>query len=432
MNNLGVSVVPCSSIHVGERQRKEIDDKHVQQLRNDISENGLIHAPSITPEGELIAGFCRLSAIISIESPYRYGSAIIQPGFIPVVAVTEGDERVLFRIELAENLRRKNLSPVDEASAISKLHEYFKQENPLQTPFETGQKLDELRGGETRSFTNTNKEVAQALIIEQFSKDPDVLNAKTKAEAFKIASKKLEQQFSTGLGAIQSLRAKPSSDFTLLEGSCIDIMPTLTPESFSGIVTDPPYGMDADKFGEQSHAMGHQYEDSEETALLVAGSILSIGYKLCKPDAHLYMFCDIRLWPRLVNMCKSIGWQPFATPIIWYKPGLGHAPQPGFFGRRYEAILFAQKGNRKLARSAADVLVCPSVKEKIYAAQKPLALLQEILGLSFYPGEHVLDPCVGSGSLFRAGKLAKVKVTGIELNEVGIGLAKATLGDLSK
>ncbi len=78
------------------------------------------------------------------------------------------------------------------------------------------------------------------------------------------------------------------------------------------------------------------------------------------------------------------------------------------------------------------MLVYPAVKNKIYAAQKPVELLQEILGLSFYPGEHVLDPCVGSGSLFRAGKLAKLRVTGIELNPLAINLAKAAIAEGKK
>jgi site-specific DNA-methyltransferase (adenine-specific) len=432
MQNLGVDVIPISTINIGQRQRKEVDEQHILKLRADIAENGLIHAPSITPEASLIAGWCRLKAITGIDQPYRYGSATIQPGFIPVVRVAEGDERILFRIELAENLRRKNLSPVDEAAAVAKLHEIFKAENPLQTPAETGKALDEVRGVEPRAESSRNREVAEALIIDSFKDDPDVAKAKTRPEALKIAKKKLEQQFTASLGSLAAINAGLSSDFVLHEGSCIDILPTLPADAFHGIVTDPPYGMGADSFGEQTNALGHQYDDDEKSALDIAYYIFEHGLKLCKSDAHLYMFCDIRLWPRLAATAKSIGWQPFATPLIWYKPGLGHAPQPGYFGRRYECILFAQKGNRKLTRSGSDVLVCPAVKDKLYAAQKPVELLQEILGLSFYPGESILDPCVGSGSLFRAGKLAKLRVTGIELNPTAIGLAKAAIAEAGK
>jgi DNA modification methylase len=78
------------------------------------------------------------------------------------------------------------------------------------------------------------------------------------------------------------------------------------------------------------------------------------------------------------------------------------------------------------------VFTYPAVKNKIYAAQKPTELLSEILGLSFYPGEHVLDPCVGSGSLFRAAKTNKLRVTGIELNPIAINLAKASMNEASK
>jgi len=416
-------VVPVDSIFVGERQRREVPDEHIKELTKDILENGLIHAPSVDLNGNLIAGWCRLQAIKSITTEYRYGTVMVQPRFVPIVKIKEPDERILFRIELSENLRRKNLSPLDEARAIAKLHAMFKEQNPLQTLAETGKAIDEIRGDE-RTEDRQRGEVADALLLDSFANDPDVAKAQSRREAVRIAKKKLEQELFGGLAA---LTEQKNSDLILIEGSCLDILPTLQAETFHGIVTDPPYGMGADNFGEQTSATGHQYEDDSETAARIANLILHEGFRLCKPNAHLYMFCDIRMWPTLADLARKYGWTPFATPLIWHKPGLGHAPQPGYFGRRYECILFAQKGNRKLSKSASDVFSYPAVKQKIYAAQKPVELLADILGLSFYPGEHILDPCVGSGSIFRAAKLQKLKCTGIEVNEVAIGLAKSAI-----
>ena len=422
-----VELLPVDGIFVGERQRKDYPEKHILELREDIIRDGLIHAIATDLSTNLVVGGCRLQAVKGITVPYRYGQLVVEPGYIPVVRINQGDERVLFRIELHENLRRKNLSPVEEAQAIAKLHNMFKGENPEQTRADTGAALDAIRGEAPRLAPAQAKEIGDALLLDSFATDPDVKKAATRHEAVRIAKKKLEQEFLGGLGALQATKAKLDSDYVLLEGSCVEILPTLAPNSFSGIVTDPPYGMDADKFGEQSSATGHQYEDDAETALWIATSILANGFKLCKDDAHLYMFCDIRLWPTLAETSRLHGWLPFATPLIWYKPGLGHAPQPGYFGRRYECLLFAQKGNRKLSKSASDVFTYPAVKDKVYAAEKPTTLLEEILGLSFYPGEHILDPCVGSGSIFKAARAQKIKCTGIELNSIAIGLSKAAI-----
>lgn len=429
---MNYTIIPIEAIQIGARQRTFWDEKKVSDLAKDIETNGLIHAPSTTPEFSLIAGFRRLCALRLLKTPYRYGTTTVEPGFVPIVQIAEGDERALFRIELAENLRRVDLSPLDEASAVAKLHEFFKEENATQTPAETGAVLASVRGQEERSYKARNAEVAESLIIDQFKDDPDVKAAKTRPEALRIARKRLEQEFTAGLGALQAVTARLDSGFTLLEGSCIDILPTLEAESFHGIVTDPPYGMDADKFGDQTSATGHQYKDDGETAASIATAIFEDGYRLCKPDAHLYMFCDIRMWYDLAASAEHFGWKVFATPLIWHKPGLGHAPQPGYFGRRYECILFAQKGGRKLSKSGSDVFTYPAVKDKIYAAQKPIELLVDILSLSFYSGEHVLDPCCGSGSIYRAAKLAKLRVTGIELNPLAVGLSKAAIGEATK
>lgn len=418
--------VPVDSIFIGERQRKEDVQKHIDALATDIKLNGLLHAPVVDLSRKLVVGWCRLMAIKLLDSSFTYGNETVPQGYIPVNMIAEPDERKIFRIELAENLKRKNLSPMDEAIAVAKLHAMFKEDNPMQTHMETGQELQKLRQEEPRSVQADVQEVTDSLLINSFANDPDVVKAATRREAVRIAKKKLEEQFTVGLGSL--VRPK-SNDFTLMQGSLLDILPILPDESFSGIITDPPYGMGADEFGEQSSATGHQYDDSIEHAMSLIAAIVEHGYRLCKPDAHMYLFCDIRVWPDLVQLCKNKGWQPFATPLIWYKPGLGHAPQPGFFGRRYECLLFAQKGNRKLSKSAADVFVQPAVKEKMYAAQKPVELLSELCGLSFYPGEHILDPCCGSGSIFRAGMVAKLRVTGIEISELGIGLSKVAMGE---
>ncbi len=129
-------------------------------------------------------------------------------------------------------------------------------------------------------------------------------------------------------------------------------------------------------------------------------------------------------------MAKTSGWQPYATPLLWHKPGMGHAPQPGYFSRHYECILFAQKGNRKLSKVRSDVFEFPPVKDKIHAAQKPVELLKELLSLSFFPGESILDPCCGSGGIFAAGKDLNLKVTGIELDPKYVAICKELIGRL--
>lgn len=409
-------MLPTTAIKIKDRQRS-VDPNvktHITQLAEEIKRDGLIHAISISKEQDLIAGWCRLKAIELLKEPYFYANAEILPGFAPCIVMHQMNEQETFRVELMENLRRRNLSPMDEARAITKLHSYFVVENKGNwTKSQTGEKLAEIRG-KTKENPVSTAEISDNILINSFEFDPEVQKAKSKGEAIKLVKKKLEQSFMQGLGKLQ-IGKETNKDFTLLSGKLEDILPTIDSESFHGILVDPPYGIDADLFGEQAMKTGHQYQDDLVGALTRCSIIFSEGFRVCKETAHLYMFCDIRVFPSLKILAEENNWKVFPTPLIWNKQNIGHTPQPGFFSRRYECILFAQKGNRTLNGARSDVFDFPGMKNKIHAAQKPRELYEELLSLSFFPGEHILDCCCGAGTIFYAAKTKKMKATGIEL-----------------
>jgi len=424
---MNILKLPVDAIHVGQRQRTDLPTSHITELARDIAENGLIHAVTIDKNNELRAGFCRLNAVRQLEAPYYYASELIPAGFIPAVVVHHNDETALFRLELMENLRRKNLSPVDEARAISRLHKLLHGEHGEGwTKVDTGKELNKLQG-ESKSDHDRRVEVGDAMLIDSFVNDEDINKAKTRTEAVRIAKKKLEQQLLVGLGALIEV---DSEDFRIIAGDCLAVMQTFKDNTFHGIVCDPPYGVNADQFGEQTTVVGHEYRDSLENAMSVAAGIFVEGYRVCRESAHLYMFCDIKHFPLLVSGAELAGWKPFATPLIWHKPGAGHAPHIGFFSRRYECILFAQKGNRTLAKARSDVFEFAGVKDKQHAAEKPVELLAELMSLSYFPGDLILDPCAGSGSIFPAARKQNLRAVGIEQHEDYVNICKKRIQDL--
>lgn len=417
-------MLPVDAIFFGKRQRTDDEStkKHITELAEDIKLNGLIHAPQVDENNNLVAGWCRTQAIKTLDKPYFYGGAEIAPGFIPVTRTHKKEERDIFRIELMENLRRKNLSPIDEAKAITRLHKYFEEQaQGAWTKEDTGKELDTLRAEPPRETNARLKEVSESILIAPYENDPDVQKATSRREAVSIVKKKMEQNLTSTLGQFLT----PTNDeFTIIQGDCLQVLKTLESGSFAGIVCDPPYGIGADDFGEQAMKGGHKYEDTSDLAYEIAAAVFSEGYRLCGPDAHLYMFCDFRHFPVLQTYGREFSWDVFATPLIWHKPNLGHAPWPGYFGRRFECILFAKKGGRTLQRSRSDVFEFAADTKKIHAAQKPVDLLKELLSLSFFPGERVLDPCAGSGGIFRAAKSLNMLATGIEVDSESVGFCK--------
>lgn len=89
----------------------------------------------------------------------------------------------------------------------------------------------------------------------------------------------------------------------------------------------------------------------------------------------------------------------------------------------YETIMFASKGGKKVTGVYPDVLSHKTVLQPRHAAEKPVAVYMDLLQRSILPGDHVLDPFMGSGVIFPAANALKIRATGIELNDVAYGTA---------
>jgi DNA modification methylase/ParB-like chromosome segregation protein Spo0J len=413
-----VNFIEVARINIPARQRS-MDasvEKHIKELAEDIKENGLIHAVTLDADTNIVAGFCRMSAIRLVNADYFYGGRVVPRGFVPFVVTHKTSQKDLHRIELMENLRRKNLSVADEAKALAALHENLATDDRTWTQMDTADALAKL-GHEGAS----QAAVSDALKIAQHADDPEIRAAGSKKEAIKIINKREEQQRRESLGALAELTG---TNFTVYQGDCREIMKSLPDRTFAGIVVDPPYGIDASSFGEQSGINSHNYMDDAATAMNIIECIFSSGDRICKSDAHLYMFCDLRHFDRIADMAVQFQWTPHSTPLIW-KKNMGHMPWPGYFQRQYECILFARHNPaRKLSRVRSDVLDFPAVMDKVHSAEKPHDLLKELLSLSFLPGETVLDPCCGSGSIFPAAKALSLSAVGIEYDPAMAAIAK--------
>ena len=79
---------------------------------------------------------------------------------------------------------------------------------------------------------------------------------------------------------------------------------------------------------------------------------------------------------------------------------------------------------------APDVITCPPDSNLGHAAQKPVALLDDLLRRSARPGDRVLDPFCGSGPIFPAAHALKLIATGVERDQTFYGMAAARIGEL--
>jgi len=194
------------------------------------------------------------------------------------------------------------------------------------------------------------------------------------------------------------------------------------------IIADPPYGQDMDSGGLRSRTVEHHnYADTPEVAKAILQTILTEGFRVCKPRANLFMFGDVDLFSFFKQACQAMGWKPFRTPIIWQKSeSEGLAPWGGEgFRRTYEMIFFATKGGRGLLQSPVDILSEKRVSRatRRYGPEKPVGLMEQLINCSTMPGDFVLDPCCGAGSTLIAARHLKRKALGIELDQSAFHMA---------
>lgn len=404
------------------RQRSSTDTQKFKDLKDSIRREGLLHAIIISEGDQLVAGATRFRAVSELYTesgePIFYDGKEVPFGSIPFTFTHKTDSVSLYRIELEENLRREQLSPLDEAQALAGLHKLLQESAPEIIPGsglkatvtlkDTAAVLADMAGKPATS--NDQQRIADSILVDKYKDHPDVKRAKTLTEAARLAKKAAERELREALGALEAGEIIVSKH-KLYQGDCAEIMPTMPEGEIDVIIADPPYGIGADTFGEQS-TIGHSYDDSAEAFYHVVEAISANANRICKSDAALFMFIDIEDFYWLRDTADEEndsrrrflpGWYIWPTPLIWYKVNKGHAPQPKRGpSRRYEAILYATRGNREVRKVGSDVLSFAVPDGREHAAAKPALLYAELLSWIAYPGDKALDPCGGSGTLIDA------------------------------
>ncbi|MGH9438910.1 MAG: DNA methyltransferase [Terriglobia bacterium] len=442
MDEKSICVIRYDQLTIStDRQRKEYTPEDIIALGDSIAKNTLLHPPVITTNAEgkytLVAGWRRLNAIKylwGIGETIHWAEYEFAEGELPCTLLSELDSVDAFEIELEENIRREDLSWQDRARATSQLYELRRMQAARagENAPSVQQIAEEVRGSSGGAFETTRAEI----LVSRHLNDEDVAGAKTVKDALKILKRKEASAQREELGR----RLDPAivaSSHHLVRGDCREILPTLPASSYDVILTDPPYGIDAQNFSDSDGRAGggtdggHFYNDSYEYWLELMQSFIPESFRLAKPQAHLYLFCDIERFLELRSLCELAGWKPFRTPLVWHNPTSNRVPWINSGPqRKYQLILYAVKGGRNVTKIYPDLVTIPSDANPGHHAAKPVALYQDLLRRSVAPGDRVLDPFCGSGPVFPAAQEEKVLATGVELMPEAYAIAAKRLEEL--
>ena len=419
-----------------DRQRRIFDEGKLREFGEIIEAQGLLHPIVLRVVGDdyvLVAGERRLRAIrdlYELGRQFSHDGQTIAEHSIPYTLLSDLDPLAAEEAELSENINREALTWQERAQAHSRLAA-LRTAQALAAGAPPPRVADislEVRGSSEGIYQeNTRRE----LIVAKHLSNPAIKAAKTVDEAFKILRRAETNAKHRELGA-QVGRTFTADFHQALNEDSLRWMERAEPGQYDCILTDPPYGMGADEFGDSGGlaAGGHGYEDSLENFQEILSVLAMQSWRLTKTQAHLYCFCDLDQFPMMKQAFSIAGWTVFRTPLIWYKRSGMRAPWPEWGPqRKFETILYAIKGKRPVLKMLGDVLDYAPDANLGHAAQKPVALFQDLLSRTCLPGNAVLDPFMGTGAIFPAAHGLKVRATGIELDQASYGIAIKRITD---
>jgi DNA modification methylase len=212
------------------------------------------------------------------------------------------------------------------------------------------------------------------------------------------------------------------------------------------VYADPPF-MTGEARRDRAGAFDDRWSDPR-AYLAWLRERLEATVPLLKPTGSLLLHLDWRASHHARLMLDDLlGADRFVNHLVW-SYGLGGS-SPRRFARKHDDILFycvdpgrywfeppmvpaTSRRMHGLDKKATDVLDIPAInnmaRERVgWPTQKPLALLQLLIGACCPPGGTVLDPCCGSGTtLVAAAGLGRAAI-GFDTSEDAVATARSRI-----
>lgn len=193
----------------------------------------------------------------------------------------------------------------------------------------------------------------------------------------------------------------------LICGNSLKILPIMPDESVDLIFTDPPYSLGYGRYDNSENF----YNAEEEL------------YRVLKNDKFLIFYWATKKLPEPFWRLKKF---KYVWQIIGYFPTTYSKSRLG--DRKYIPLLVFEKGNAKLAYKQSDMAYAyelPFVVEKIKNTLfKPTATNAQIIQMFSNPGEIILDPFCGFGSIPFVCKFFDRNFIGIDIDQKCVEIAQ--------
>ena len=412
-----------------ERYRQDMGD--IEGLADSFRRLKQILPIIINRNNELIDGGRRLAASILAGTQVKcvYDDAI--------------DEYEMRELELEANLHRKDYSPAEYALGVSDLHKLKQARYGTTT---SGQQGGWTLDHTARLMGKTKGSVIRALEINDLVNTFPQLRGAKKASEIVKAGKKLCQlsEAMQGLARHEELIKTKQVSFKLFHEDATLHMTTVPDNSIDILLTDPIYGINADKTsitlgghtGGEFTSAGYKISDSPEEALFFYYVLAKESFRFTTYKAHGYIFSGPEHFTKVREMFIAEGWRAYIKPIIWIKRETGQSNVPSAWPSScYEMILYIRKDESRLIQEGRpDWLECPPVPEsqRLHPYEKPIPMLTNLLERVSLPGQKLYDPFMGSASSLEAGIKQNLFCIGVDISPEAYATACSRMAKITE
>jgi site-specific DNA-methyltransferase (adenine-specific) len=215
---------------------------------------------------------------------------------------------------------------------------------------------------------------------------------------------------------------------SFVNGDCLAVLETLPNNSIDIVITDPPYGIsyksNRSKFDDAITKRGLLNDGADEAFTLLDKTCEVLSRK-CAENSHLYFFCSWSVFSQFEKIIAE--YFTIKTPIVWDKGNKGSGDLENDWGNQTEIIIFCIQGKKTINYRRGNILSVPRLhsSKMVHPTQKPIELINELLDVSYFKGDFIVDPFMGSGATIHACNAKSIRALGVELDNEMFEIAKS-------
>ncbi|RLC32196.1 MAG: hypothetical protein DRH37_01190 [Deltaproteobacteria bacterium] len=418
--------IAIDRIDTGKRYRE--DYGNLDELAQSIHEKGLICPIAVVQQETspttylLAAGGRRLAA-----------HKLLEINTIPCRIYNKGlSELELRSIELEENIKRKELGPMEEIklkSMILKLQQEIHGEKASTAPDAPGVSMRDVAELLGIDRSTLSKEISLDKFTEDFPEIPWE-KMETKSEAFKMKNKIEESFIRAEMAKRAEMRIGKAGSSVFLKKL---INSYIVQDFFKGVIDipdnsinfveiDPPYGIDLQTAKKEYSYDQIQYNEvSKELYPTFLENLFKETYRVMATDSWMICWFAPEPWFEAVYQAiLSAGFTCSRMCGIWAKPtGQSKSPYTSLTNL-YEMFFCAKKGKPVMAKPGqSNIFQYSSIppNAKTHPTARPIPLIEDILTTFAHENSRVLVPFAGSGNTLLAAAKNKMVPVGFELSK---------------